>query len=729
MKLPTSNLARVCNACPTYKLPVFLMLFATFLSGSCQSTSEPGYTLISSRPVADVWLAPEEPAYVRLAVEDLIGDVQKITGKKLQVVENIDHCQNCLIIGSLDNARAKATLETLVGQQDARTLNGRWEAYRVKNQGQQLVIAGSSPRGTMFGIYHFIEKYLGVDPTCYWSGLEPKQQSRLAWDGISITQDEPTFRFRGGFINDEDLLTEWKNGGGQRNIDYRYYGQVVHPEVIQRVFETLLRLRLNLVIPASFVDIRNPAEERLIQEAAKRGLFVSMHHVEPMGVSAFGYQNYWKEKGENPLFSFYSEPEKLKEVWRAYAEKWAKYPNVIWQIGLRGIADRPMWMADPGVPQSDAERGRIISEAMQAQYEIIKEVTHDNNPRMTTTLWAEGAGLNQGGHLQFPEGTIVVFADNSPGWKWQQDFYETERESSRKYGIYYHHQLWGSGPHLVQAVPPQKTYEMFSEAVAHQASDYAIMNISNVREFVLGLTASADMLYDMDTFQPDDFLQSWFQNRFGEAAEEVRTVYQRFFDSYQLHEKTGTPLLLDGQTRSYGLKVLDRLKMQLTEPAQYRKMLAKEQKSEQTVEQSWGSRYLSDMHPASGMDPDEVLPHLSAQIQHLESVGERIESVEKQLAGDTLQFFRTNLIAQHQMLLGLNRWLEAVILARFAMDEGNKQAAGAHLHRAKQYLQAVEEAKTMASQGDWQHWYRGDRKMNIGEMQERTDTVLQILSE
>ncbi len=41
---------------------------------------------------------------------------------------------------------------------------------------------------------------------------------------------------------------------------------------------------------------------------------------------------------------------------RVYAEKWATYQNVIWQLGLRGIADRPMWMADPDVPQSDADR-------------------------------------------------------------------------------------------------------------------------------------------------------------------------------------------------------------------------------------------------------------------------------------------------------------------------------------------------------------------------------------
>ena len=151
-----------------------------------------------------------------------------------------------------------------------------------------------------------------------------------------------------------------------------------------------------------------------------------------------------------------------------------------------------------------------------------------------------------------------------------------------------------------------------------------------------------------------------------------------------MHPQTKTPLLLDEQTRSYGLMLLDRLKMQMTEPERYRKMLAKE--AQPTAEQSWGGRYLSDMHPANSMPPDTLLPILMQQIEKLEATGDHIAQAEKILSTDamhrvssassasTLQFFRANLTAQHQILLGLNRWLEAVILARFAADEGNKQA-------------------------------------------------------
>ncbi|MEM6845298.1 MAG: glycosyl hydrolase 115 family protein [Bacteroidota bacterium] len=704
---------------------ILALIISTMVS--CQEPT-PTLALVDETQQASIYLPASTSNPIRLAVDDLQSDIEKITGKQLSITEERDSATSQVLVFNLANESQRR--EAVQLHPDLDTLSGKWEAYVVQNVSmngnQYLLMVGSDERATMFATYHFIEDYLGVDPTYYWSGLKPVKREQLAWEEVRIVQNEPTFRFRGWFINDEDLLTEWRNGGGARNIDYRYYSQVVHPEVIRPVLETALRLRMNLIIPASFVDIRNPPEERLVAEAAKRGLFLSMHHIEPLGVSAFGYQNYWQEQGEEPLFSFYSEPEKITRTWQEYAQRWAKYPNVIWQTGLRGIADRPMWMADPGVPQSDADRGRIISEAIQVQSKVVDTLDQREQPLLSTTLWAEGAGLNQDEHLTFPDSIIIIFADNNPGWRWQADFYETERNPANQYGVYYHHQLWGSGPHLVQAVPPAKTYEMFKEAVEHQASDYAIMNVSNVREFILGIEASSEMLYNMKSFEVGAFMDQWFTTHFGELAESVQNLYRRFFNSYQIHETAEVPLLLDGQTRSYGYKVLNRLKMQMEQPEQYQEMLAQELKP--TVESTWGSRYLSDMHPANSLPPDEVLVPLQQQIQSLEGMEGSLEQAASQLTGDTLQFFRTNLIAQHEILIGLNRWLEAVILARLAMDEENSMAAGMHLQRAVEFLERVEKAKEITSEGEkWEHWYRGDKKMNIAEMQERTEQMRQLM--
>ncbi|MBQ6596975.1 MAG: glycosyl hydrolase 115 family protein, partial [Lentisphaeria bacterium] len=155
------------------------------------------------------------------------------------------------------------------------------------------------------------------------------------WSGIDFSAGNPQLRYRGIFINDEDLLTAWETGE-KREIDYPFYHTVISRAVAERIAETVIRMGYNLAIPASFLDIRNPAEEMLAEVFAGRGLILSMHHVEPLGVSAFGFENYWKKLGQKRDYSYFRDPEALLEVWTDSINRWKKYPEVIWQLGLRG---------------------------------------------------------------------------------------------------------------------------------------------------------------------------------------------------------------------------------------------------------------------------------------------------------------------------------------------------------------------------------------------------------
>ena len=231
----------------------------------------------------------------------------------------------------------------------------------------------------------------------------------------------------------------------------------------------------------------------------------------------------------------------------------------------------------------------------------------------------------------------------------------------------------------------------------------------------------------MDDFQADQFLDRWFQQRFGELSQPTQQAYQHFFNSYRMHPETGTPILLDGQSRSYGLRLLRRLRMQLAEPSKYREMLSREAKK--TPEQTWGNRYLSDMHPARSLSPAELLPYLKAQIKAFEEVHQEIEEVKGQLEEERLQFFRVNLEAQCRILLSLNLWLEDAIEARLAADEGGRQACKQKLQQARWHLHEIAEAKKNASIGEkWQYWYLGDRKMDVPGVIKLTEEVLAVLS-
>ena len=289
-----------------------IMVFLFFLL--CVVRQVYAFDLVNGKIRATIYLSRNEPECVRLAVQDFISDVKKITGQDLRIVQSLEWISKpYVLIGTVTNKQF-CTLTKINGVKSIDALKGKWESYQVENSSTNaLVIAGSDARGTMFGIYDFMEQYLVVDPLYFWSGLEPLKKAELSWDQINIKVGEPTFKYRGWFINDEDLLTEWKESGGRRNIDYPFYQQVVAPEVMEKVVEAMVRSRFNLIIPASFLDIGNPAEEELVKIAARRGVFLSQHHIEPLGVNGFTYFNYWKTKNNtNPLFSYFSNKAELQ---------------------------------------------------------------------------------------------------------------------------------------------------------------------------------------------------------------------------------------------------------------------------------------------------------------------------------------------------------------------------------------------------------------------------------
>ena len=674
------------------------------------------FAFVTAERVAPIVVAAGEPESVRLAAEDLASDVRTITGRRPEV-----------IAGGAAPQGACVTVRTKAG--------GPWESYRVEAEDGRLAIEGGDARGTMFGVYAFIEEVLKVDPLGFWSGREPEKRAELKWPAVSLVSGSPTFKFRGWFINDEDFLAEWMESGGRRNIEYPYYEQVVNREAMRAVVEALVRSRFNLIIPASFIDILNPPEAALVEECVRRGVFVSQHHVEPMGVSAFSYFNYWKARGKELKYSYFSHPEEVREVWRAYAEQWAKVPNVIWQLGLRGVADRPMWMADAKVPQSDADRGRIISEAMAAQVKILDEVCpRRKEPRlMSTTLWAEGSVLNQKGMLSIPEGTIIVFADNSPGWKWQRDFYETPRDPKNTYGVYYHHALIGSGPHLAQGVPPHKTFEMMQKAVQHQAGEYAIFNVSNIREFILGIEATGKMTWRMQGFEPDAWLDGWVGERFSRRQKEVGNAYRIYFNAYQIHDAQLVPFLMDGQMFGAGGKVLADMARKIRDKkigkgaAAERISFANERAETGTASDAFYAG-LSDMHPKT-LGRRESVKRVVAQkaglglaLLHARAAGGRLPQAEA-------AFLRDNLIYPAEIMEQTCEWLRQVLTAQEALDLGDREACLRALAAAEAAFEQIPALSQSYCAGKWEHWYRGCKKLNVSGTLNKTRDVLSLMKD
>lgn len=451
--------------------------------------------------------------YVIKAVNDLADDFKKISEYCVFPEIKDTETQKCIII----EKNSKLTTDPVSD-----------ETFTIKTEGEKIIISAPTYLGTMWGIYTFSEKILGVDPCYLFNDLVIAKKEKLETEDINIEDKPDGFSFRGIFINDEDLLTGFRDGGGIRYLDFIYYGLTVEKSVMEKVVETALRLKLNLIIPASFLDIDNPPEKALADAVAERGIYVSQHHVEPLGLSSYTFGNYCKKNKKSGEFSYITHPEIMEEAWKFYAKKWAQYDNVVWQIGLRGKSDRPVWQEDTPTEEELKKYGQFISSAYKKQKEIVIDATDGRAKHFTSTLWMEGSTLAEKGLLTIPCDTVAVFADTGPNQMYGPEFYNVPRQKGKKYGIYYHLQYFCCGPHLAPQTGLDKLYYNIKLAKDMGDDSYSIINVSNVREFTFELSAYSQMMWNTSKFSKEEYIDKYCKN-YGKNETKAKKLISDYF--------------------------------------------------------------------------------------------------------------------------------------------------------------------------------------------------------
>jgi hypothetical protein len=102
------------------------------------------------------------------------------------------------------------------GKLDVSGIKGKWEAFSssvvespVAGCAKALVIAGSDPRGTIYGIYDVSEQ-IGVSPWYFFADVPTKQHKEIYVLPGTKVQPSPSIKYRGVFLNDEQPgLTNW----------------------------------------------------------------------------------------------------------------------------------------------------------------------------------------------------------------------------------------------------------------------------------------------------------------------------------------------------------------------------------------------------------------------------------------------------------------------------------------------------------------------------------------
>lgn len=577
------------------------------------------------------------------------------------------------------------------------TIGGEPESYTVEISDGGVRIAGGDLLGTVFGVYAFATKALGISPTYRLTDVFPKQRESMTLENAVYRSAKRNIRFRGWFLNDEDLLTEFKDSGGVRDIDYYWYHTTMHCDVLDMIIETALRLEINLMIPSSFVDIDNPDEEKLVEAVYRRGMYISQHHVEPLGVSYFGATGYMKKRGIEGEVSFITNRPVMEEIWRYYAKKWAKYGDrLIWQLGLRGRADEAVWKRDKSVPLDDGGRGALISDAIFTQYGIISETLGGKGFFSTATLWLEGARLYGGGHLRLPDSTIAIFSDIGLDQMLGDDFYSVKRRKDRKYGIYYHVAFYGRGPHLADTCNPLKMVFSYKEASKYDSLTYSIVNVSNVRPLHYSVTANAELMKDAEAFDYEKFADEFHRFHFGEAAELVRGLRDRFYLSCaDLGEELLEYLCNKDGFHYHGYGDLPFVRYTADDGDLYMA----------------GKRILK-----GGGKPYECRNALKSSLDRFERLFEDMAAAQQYIPDEGLDYYRRFLLWQTEYMLLSTKWC----IACYEMDDIDENERAEIGKKAVSYLERILDGRKIEAHGKWDGWHKGDTKLDVKKSLELT---------
>lgn len=494
---------------------------------------------------ATIVLARSEHPGVLAAAKDLQRDVTKITGVTPNIAHSLDTCGDvCVVLGSADCPEGKALLaEVGVATDD---LEGKWEVfkYRVLNdvggKRQVLAIAGSNLRGTIFGVYDFEQKHMGVDPFWFWADNEPPTQGELIFDDrVDFgPSKEPTWKYRGWTLNDHPQFMEWMQTGLVQRARYGRYMFAIHPEVLGRLHEAALRLKMNM-FTWYFIDIDWHPDYERIRSTVDRGLFITQHQMESVGADTGFWDNYFKNhnpEGRPEQFSYLLHPEAFREFWSYYIRRWSEFsPHVVWELNLRGWADAAY--SEPSLPDggTDQQRAEILSAAVADQADLVRQIDPNPDVEMMTTLYAEVGRFYDKGWIKVPEGVTTGFGDaGMSGMSYSKSFWTEPRDPKRKYGQYFHTQYFGGGPQIAKCTPIEQYIKVNMDAMYERGdTEHMLLAMNELRHQQIEIRAIAEMLWDYPGFDPREYMLRYCREEFGEAAaERVLALYDAYYAKY-----------------------------------------------------------------------------------------------------------------------------------------------------------------------------------------------------
>jgi hypothetical protein len=630
----------------------------------------------------------DEPEPVQMAAADLANDFERVFGKRPPLIKDVHEAAPVtIVIGRME--QPKGTESFSISTRDARRSGEPVFVY----------LRGADMRGTIYAIYEFSQDYLGIDPFYYWTDHQPARRARIKLpEHLDQTFPSPVFKYRGFFINDEDLLTGWAPASKSEQTG-------ISLGVWNKIYETILRLKGNMVAPGTWIF----PDDAQIALAARRGLIITQHHAIPLGMNVARWP-------KDVPYSYSAHPEILERAWKDAVHEYPRDADVLWTVGLRGLSDVSYAAFDPSVQGNNQALGSLISKAIADQIRIVRELHPD--AQFITSLWQEGARLVQQGYLTIPREVGTVWADD--GYGYLQDGGSVKAGQ----GAYYHVAMMnGRANQLSEMVPVDRVYSELGRYIKAGATSYMLLNTSDIRPVSMTTKAVMDLAWRGLPSHPDAdrFYRDWADEEFGmKAGSEMPSIYKEYFEA-------PARAAFGKETREYGDQYYHTEARLLLLASMIRDPLY----SLPSQSPRWiVPRVFPFPSDPAGEAGKERLNEIAGQEAQRcrnaqprwDAVWAKAKQAEEAVLPERRPFYRAEVLAMIAINRESNRMLWQASEAVREAIAGDREGAERSAERALEAISEIHAAESAAEYGQWEHWYRGDWLTGVN----RTGELLNI---
>ena len=459
----------------------------------------------------------------RIAADMLARDLASLGGKPAGIVEDEAGCAaTCIVIGTVDSPVMQRLARA--GGVDLSPLRRAWERYvraGVTVAGRRyLLIAGSDARGAVYGVTD-LSRALGVSPWEWWADVTPRRRDRIAISGRAFVSREPSVKYRGIFLNDEDWgLEPW----AAKTFDPAKGN--IGPKTYARVFELMWRLKANTLWPAmhsvSTPFFGDPGNAPL---AKRYAIVIGSSHAEPM------LRNNLREwdEGQRGGFDFTRRPQAILDYWRERVGE-TKGQEAFYTVGLRGLHDGPM----QGVTTTAARRS-ILEDVVGRQRGLLAD-TVGKPAAQVPQLYVAYHELQEAydAGLTLPGDVTLMWTDDNYGYLRRLSTPEEQKRPGGA-GVYYHLSYWGR-PHdylWLGTTHPALIREEMGRAWDTDARRIWVVNVGDIKPIEYLSQYFLDLAFDARLLDqsPREHLRRFMAEQFGEAeAGNIADVMMRFYD-------------------------------------------------------------------------------------------------------------------------------------------------------------------------------------------------------